>query len=77
VRLDYLLQPDIDHMMRIDIGENRAIYAGNNIAKSHVNWGIRIRRECLSGYFRESPEAHVSLFLDMNPVPSQRRKPKS
>ncbi|MEA2080210.1 MAG: hypothetical protein U9P00_10210 [Pseudomonadota bacterium] len=44
---------------------------------THVNWGIRIRRECLSGFFLESPEAHVSLFLDMDPVPSQRRKRKS
>ena len=52
-------------------------YATNNIAKSHVNWGIRIRRECLSGFFRESPEAHVSLFLDIDPIPSQRRKRKS
>jgi len=58
-------------------GSRRATYATNNIAKSHVNWGIRIRRECLSGFFRESPEAHVSLFLDMDRVPSKCRKHKS
>ncbi len=58
----------------IDYASERGNYATNNVAKNHVNWGIRIRRECLSGFYRKSPEAHISLFLDMDPIPSQRRK---
>jgi phosphatidylglycerophosphate synthase len=64
-------------VVAVQIGTERRYYATNKVAKNPVNWGIRIRRECLSGFFRESPEAHVKLFLDLDPAPSQRRKRKS
>ena len=39
------------------------------MAKVGVRWGFRVRRECLSGYFKASPEAFVELFVELDSAP--------
>ena len=61
-------KPEVEGVVKIDVGEQRAGSTGNNRAKSRVKWGLRIDRGCLRPGFHGRPDTYVSLFLDVEVV---------
>jgi len=61
-----LFHPMIERIMQKQVHQQRTNYATNNIAKSHVKWGLRIDRRCLRPGFHGHPDTYVSLFLDID-----------
>ena len=75
-RLDFLYKPAIQYFVEVDIRQHGTGYATNNIAKSHVKWGLRIDRACLRPGFDGHPDTHVNLFLSVDVVVSTYKERK-
>jgi hypothetical protein len=64
-RLDGVLEPTVQDFVQVEIRQQRANYAGNNIAKSRLKWGLRIARARLRGGGAGRAQASIALVVDV------------
>ncbi|SBW84757.1 hypothetical protein PVE_R2G0732 [Pseudomonas veronii 1YdBTEX2] len=65
VALTPLPCPQIQHVVKIDIRQQRRYYAHNNRANSRVGWGLRIARESLAPRFAGCPDVEIVLVIEV------------